>query len=1061
MAKPPADTLALTDYFQSPDKRASTTHKRSSASSSNSRSSQSKRPKLATGKAAPTTGREENLGEVTLSDSDDDADGEQANHVEDRNHRKDDNDDDDLVILDPVPSTSKVKLEDNAAMTAKKGKLAPPPTPIKKETRVASIFAPKRQPSAASTSPQRSASSATTVKKELATEADGDADRKPDIKPSPSKSIAIFDTAAATATGSSTASSSSTSNLPLDTSLFSFHPSQDISFSPHARIPFSFFTDALVLISSTKSRLYIQLVLTNLLRTVIEHDPASLVSVIYLCSNRIGPSYEPQTELGIGWQVLSKSIKETSGATPQKLKQLANKYGDPGDIAFDASKSVRLLVQPAPLLCHSVYATLLQIARLKGTGVLNQKTSLVKKLLLSATGEQVRYIVRILASNLRIGAVRLSLLSALARAFVVSRPPGKEPPLERLDEDGGGKYWLSAKERAEMRRVEQEEEEKAAAKATKKGGGKGKGKVKAESAEEEGEAIPTTEDKIKNKIKTKPRAQKSQLELRVEDKFKTAEQLVRRVWAKHPNFGHLVEALLEGGLEELENRVGLSVGVPLEPMLGSITRSFDDIYTRLGSRPFVSEAKLDGQRGQIHVWVGEKRPPGVADNAGKWFVDEKGTTGRKVWVRMFSRHLEDMSEKYPDIGGTILGIVERSEATETPLRNFVIDCEVVAIDPVSGAFKTFQELSYRSKKDVELGDIKVRVGIFCFDLMFLNDESLLSTPFRGRRQLLHTLFPPLRPTDPRYAKWELIPSCTDIEPEKVRAFFHEALKMKAEGIMVKLLDEVELEVEVKEGQQDDGVDGEGDEDEFRYASSENENGKSPSPEDVKPLLATDANGPAKKGKSRRKVLPATYEPDKRADSWLKVKKDYLEGEGAISDSLDLVPIAAWWGQGRKAGWWSPFLLAAYDEETGAYTAVTKCLSGFTDAFYKEMREKYSPDPENLLTSHEPWPEVDGGSLRPDIWFKPSEVWEIRGADFTLSPVYPAARSLLGERGCSIRFPRFIKVREDKGIENATTAEQLARMYHMQGEPAAGGGGTATVPAGETAAEEEEEGGEVE
>lgn len=87
-------------------------------------------------------------------------------------------------------------------------------------------------------------------------------------------------------------------------------------------------------------------------------------------------------------------------------------------------------------------------------------------------------------------------------------------------------------------------------------------------------------------------------------------------------------------------------------MLGSITRSFDDIYTRLGSRPFVSEAKLDGQRGQIHVWVGDQRPPGVVDTAGKWFTDDR--TGKKVWVRMFSRHLEDMSEKYPDIGGTIL-----------------------------------------------------------------------------------------------------------------------------------------------------------------------------------------------------------------------------------------------------------------------------------------------------------------------------------------------------------------------------------------------------------------------
>ncbi len=65
-------------------------------------------------------------------------------------------------------------------------------------------------------------------------------------------------------------------------------------------------------------------------------------------------------------------------------------------------------------------------------------------------------------------------------------------------------------------------------------------------------------------------------------------------------------------------------------------------------------------------------------------------------------------------------------------------------------------------------------------------------------------------------------------------------------------------------------------------------------------------------KTRRKALLATYEPDKRLDSWLKVKKDY----SSSFDTLDVIPIAAWHGQGRKSKWWSPVLLAVRNEETG-------------------------------------------------------------------------------------------------------------------------------------------------
>lgn len=75
---------------------------------------------------------------------------------------------------------------------------------------------------------------------------------------------------------------------------------------------------------------------------------------------------------------------------------------------------------------------------------------------------------------------------------------------------------------------------------------------------------------------------------------------------------------------------------------------------------------------------------------------------------------------------------------------------------------------------------------------------------------------------------------------------------------------------------------------------------------------------------------------------------------------------------------------------------------------------------------------DTGGLLPDVWFEPREVWEIRGADITLSPVYNSAKGYISqERGLSLRFPRFLKRRLDKNPEDATGPQQLANLYKEQ------------------------------
>lgn len=168
--------------------------------------------------------------------------------------------------------------------------------------------------------------------------------------------------------------------------------------------------------------------------------------------------------------------------------------------------------------------------------------------------------------------------------------------------------------------------------------------------------------------------------------------------------------MLKHGIMNLRENCKLQPGVPLKPMLAKPTKSITEVLDQFEGKDFTCEYKYDGERAQIHFVAQDSSTGSHLNGVGSTSKSEKGVSN------IFSRNSEDLSKKYPDI------LAKLATWVKPGVKSFVLDCETVAWDINEKKVLPFQQLMTRKRKDVKAEDITVRVCVFAFDLLFLNDK---------------------------------------------------------------------------------------------------------------------------------------------------------------------------------------------------------------------------------------------------------------------------------------------------------------------------------------------------
>jgi len=370
--------------------------------------------------------------------------------------------------------------------------------------------------------------------------------------------------------------------------------------APGGDLPFSVLAEYYEKLEATSGRLDMIALLRDLFRKT---PPGVIDKVAYLTLGRVAPEFI-DLELGIGEKLALKAIAMACGIGEDNVEAKYKELGDMGLVAEWAIKNKSVLAfLKEELTVGRVFNALVKIAKTSGPSSQDIKLRTLAGLLADAEPVEAKYIMRIVTEKLRLGVRDMTILDALAEAFL------------------GGRHRRDI----------------------------------------------------------------------LEKKYNT-----------YPDIGRIAKALAEKGEEGLEE-IGVTLGIPIRPMLAQRLREANEILEKMGKR-FLAEMKYDGERMQIHIWPDGK-------------------------VEIFSRRLENITHPYPDVIEGVKAAFKGESA--------ILDGEGVAFNPDTGELYPFQELMHRRRKyGIEEMMEKYPVVLFLFDVLYLNGEELIDKPLEERRKML-------------------------------------------------------------------------------------------------------------------------------------------------------------------------------------------------------------------------------------------------------------------------------------------------------------------------------------